>query len=170
MSAICTKRTFRKQRSISAIGGKKRTSRLRDLLSRLTTPGRKPWSRAIRSAATTNPATLAARGCPQPVGRAETCARPLSATGLSRFFMFSSAAFRSATCCSARSARRRNSASAGFDDAEDDAAAVASKASARSRRGLSMKKNRAKSYGRNATIETLQLLSRKNLLCVFRRH
>ena len=28
-----------------------------------------------------------------------------------------------------------------------------------------MKKNRAKSYGRNATIETLQLLSRKNLLC-----
>ena len=25
-----------------------------------------------------------------------------------------------------------------------------------------MKKNRAKSYGRNATIETLQLLSRKN--------
>ena len=30
-----------------------------------------------------------------------------------------------------------------------------------------MKKNRAKSYGRNATIETLQLLSRKNFFYVY---
>ena len=29
-----------------------------------------------------------------------------------------------------------------------------------------MKKNRAKSYGRNATIETLQLLSRRRLLAI----
>ena len=156
---------------MSAIGGKKRTSRLRDLLSRLTTP------RTVASPVEGYPVSRhhqSRNSCRARVPSAGWSGRDLRSAIVRHrslsFFMFSSAAFRSATCCSARSARRRNSASAGFDDAEDDAAAVASKASARSRRGLSMKKNRAKSYGRNATIETLQLLSRKNLLCVFRRH
>jgi len=112
---------------MSAIGGKKRTSRLRDLLSRLTTP------RTVASPVEGYPVSRhhqSRNSCRARVPSAGWSGRDLRSAIVRHrslsFFIFSSAAFRSATCCSARSARRRCSASAGFDGAEDDAAGVES--------------------------------------------
>jgi hypothetical protein len=101
--------------------------RLRDLLSLLTTPRtsqapveRYPVSRHHQSRNSRRARVPSAGWSGRDLRSAIFRHRSLS------FFMFSSAAFRSAICCSARSARRRSSASASFDGAEDDAAAVAS--------------------------------------------
>ena len=68
---------------MSAFGGKADIAELARVKAGLQR-AKAEWMSATRSAATTNPATRSERGCSRAAGRAETCARRLSATGPSR--------------------------------------------------------------------------------------